>query len=307
MLELQNVSKSFFRKEALSDISFTIQSGEIVGLLGPNGAGKTTLMRIINRIIEPDSGFVRLNGKLMTDNDLKTIGYLPEERGLYQTMTVQNQMMFIGRLRGLSKKDTQKKIDFWLHRFAIQDWKKKRIEELSKGMAQKIQFICSVLHEPQLLILDEPFSGFDPINIDLIRKEIEEMRSQGRTILLSTHNMNSVDELCNRAILINQSKKIAEGTITELQEAVAMENYLVRFRGSIISFVNTLWTGFEMIDKKEIGDSRFEVQLAMRQGNTFEDLLKVLIGQVELEGAWKMEPSMQDVFIQLINPKNEKQ
>lgn len=307
MLELQNVSKSFFRKEALSDISFTIQSGEIVGLLGPNGAGKTTLMRIINRIIEPDSGFVRLNGKLMTDNDLKTIGYLPEERGLYQTMTVQNQMMFIGRLRGLSKKDTQKKIDFWLHRFAIQDWKKKRIEELSKGMAQKIQFICSVLHEPQLLILDEPFSGFDPINIELIRKEIEEMRSQGRTILLSTHNMNSVDELCNRAILINQSKKIAEGTITELQEAVAMENYLVRFRGSIISFVNTLWTGFEMIDKKEIGDSRFEVQLAMRQGNTFEDLLKVLIGQVELEGAWKMEPSMQDVFIQLINPKNEKQ
>lgn len=305
MLELQNVSKSFFKKEALSDVSLKIDKGEIVGLLGPNGAGKTTLMRIINRIVEPDSGSVRFDGNLMTSKDLLSIGYLPEERGLYQTMTVQKQMEFIGRLRGLSKNDVKQKIDFWLEKFEITNWRKKRIEELSKGMAQKIQFICSVLHEPKLLILDEPFSGFDPINVELIRKEIIQMRADGRTILLSTHNMNSVDELCDRAILMNNSKKIAEGTISELQDQCKIDNYIVRFKGNMIAFVNALWAGFEIIDKKDLGDSRFEVQLAMRRDNTFEDLLKVLIGQIEIEGAWEMKPSMNDVFIHLVNPKIE--
>ena len=165
MLEIQNISKTFHRKLALDDVSMTINGGEIFGMLGPNGAGKTTLIRIINKIIIPDKGSVRFNGDLMTQNHLSQIGYLPEERGLYRSMTVESHALFLGQLRGLSKKDVKTKLDYWLEKFQIQNWRDKRIEELSKGMAQKVQFICTVLHEPKLLILDEPFSGFDPINV----------------------------------------------------------------------------------------------------------------------------------------------
>ncbi len=305
MLEIKNISKSFFRKEALNDVSFTIRKGEIFGLLGPNGAGKTTLIRIINRIVEQDSGVIRFNGNLMTDKDLAEIGYLPEERGLYKGMTVENHAFFLGRLRGLSKKDVKTKIDYWFDKFKINDWRKKRIEELSKGMAQKIQFICTVLHEPQLLILDEPFSGFDPINIELIKQELIEMRAAGKTIVLSSHNMKSIEEICDRAVLIHESKKIAEGTISELQAEQKMGIYAVRFRGSMIAFVNALWTGFEVIDKDILGDDRFVVRVKMRGENSFQDLLKVLIGQIEIEAAWEVLPSMQDVFIGLVQPKEE--
>ena len=176
MLEIKNISKSFYRNIALDDVSISIKKGEIFGLLGPNGAGKTTLIRIINRIVEPDKGSVRFEGNLMTSQNLSDIGYLPEERGLYKSMTVHNQALFLGRLRGFSKKDTLAKMDFWFDKFNVNNWRKKRIEELSKGMAQKVQFVCAVLHEPKLLILDEPFSGFDPINVELIKQELIEMR-----------------------------------------------------------------------------------------------------------------------------------
>ena len=172
MLKVENISKSFFRKQALNDVSLEAFKGEIFGLLGPNGAGKTTLIRIINRIIEQDSGVVRINGDLMTRKHLENIGYMPEERGLYKSMTVEEHAVFLGRLRGLSKEDVKNKLNYWLDKFEISDWKKKRIEELSKGMAQKVQFICAVLHEPDLLILDEPYSGFDPINTELIKNEL---------------------------------------------------------------------------------------------------------------------------------------
>ncbi|HIP32156.1 MAG TPA: ABC transporter ATP-binding protein [Crocinitomicaceae bacterium] len=302
MLEIKNISKSFYRKEALNDVSFSVRKGEVFGLLGPNGAGKTTLIRIINRIVEQDKGSIRFEGNLMTEKDLLHIGYLPEERGLYKSMTVQNQVLFLGRLRGLSKKDTLAKIDYWFDKFKINDWRKKRIEELSKGMAQKIQFICAVLHEPKLLILDEPFSGFDPINVELIKQELIEMRADGRTIILSTHNMKSVEEICDRAILIHDSKKIAEGSITELQSENKEGLYAVRFRGSMIAFVNALWTGFELVDKDILGDDRFVAKVKMRGENSFQDLLKVLIGQIEIEAAWEILPSMQDVFIELVQP-----
>ncbi len=302
MLEINNISKSFYRKEALNDVSFSVRKGEVFGLLGPNGAGKTTLIRIINRIVEQDKGSVRFEGNLMTEKDLLHIGYLPEERGLYKSMTVQNQVLFLGRLRGLSKKDTLAKIDYWFDKFQINDWRKKRIEELSKGMAQKVQFICAVLHEPKLLILDEPFSGFDPINVELIKQELIEMRAAGKTIILSTHNMKSVEEICDRAILIHDSNKIAEGSITELQSEKKEGLYAVRFRGSMIAFVNALWTGFELVDKDILGDDRFVAKVKMRGENSFQDLLKVLIGQIEIEAAWEMLPSMQDVFIELVQP-----
>ena len=305
MLEIKNISKSFYKKEALTDVSITVRKGEVFGLLGPNGAGKTTLIRVINQIIAPDSGSVRFNGDLMTQGDLLKIGYLPEERGLYKGMTVHNHTLFLGRLRGLSKKDVLTKMDYWFDRFGINDWRKKRIEELSKGMAQKVQFVCAVLHEPSLLILDEPFSGFDPINVELIKQELIEMKAAGKTIILSTHNMKSVEEICDRAVLIHESKKIAEGTISELQSERKLGLYAVRFKGSMIAFVNALWTGFEIDDKDILGDDRFVVRVKMRRDNSFQDLLKVLVGQIEIEAAWEVLPSMQDVFIALTKEKEE--
>lgn len=300
MLEIKNISKSFYRKEALHNVSFEVNEGEIFGLLGPNGAGKTTLIRIVNRIIRPDSGSVRFKGNLMTDRDLIHVGYLPEERGLYKGMTVESHALFLGRLRGLSKADVHTKINYWFDRFAINDWRNKRIEELSKGMAQKVQFICSVLHEPELIILDEPFSGFDPVNVELIKNTLIEMKLAGRTIILSTHNMKSVEEICDRAVLIHNARKIAEGKVSTLQEERKDGLYAVRFRGSMIAFVNALWTGFEVVDKDILGDDRFVVRVKMRNNSSFEDLLKVLIGQVSIEAAWEVLPSMQDVFIQLV-------
>ena len=304
MLEVKNIHKSFYRKEALSDLNLSIKKGEIFGLLGPNGAGKTTLIRIINRIVQQDSGSVRFEGNLMTDNDLIHIGYLPEERGLYKRMTVENHAVFLGRLRGLSKKDVLVKLDYWFEKFNINSWRKKRIEELSKGMAQKVQFICAVLHEPKLLILDEPFSGFDPINVELIKQELIEMRAAGKTIILSTHNMKSVEEICDRAALIHESKKIVEGSISELQSEFKSGLYSIRFRGSMIGFVNALWTGFELVDKEILGDDKFIATVKMRKENSFQDLLKVLIGQIEIEAAWEVLPSMQDVFIRKISDSN---
>jgi ABC-2 type transport system ATP-binding protein len=305
MLEIQNISKSFYKKIALDDVSLKINQGEIFGMLGPNGAGKTTLIRIINKIIKPDKGSIRFNGDLMTYKHLSEIGYLPEERGLYKSMTVENHALFLGQLRGLSKADVKLKLNYWLEKFNIQDWRNKRIEELSKGMAQKVQFICTVLHEPQLLILDEPFSGFDPINVELIKQELIEMKSKGKTIILSSHNMESVEAICDRVALIHESKKIIDGKISTLQEERKKGEYAVKFRGSMIAFVNALWTGFEIVDKEILGDDKFIVRVKMRGENRFDDLLKVLIGQIKMEAVWEVLPSMQEIFIDLVQPKVE--
>ncbi len=303
MLEIQKISKNFHQKIALEDVSMSINQGEIFGMLGPNGAGKTTLIRIINKIVQQDKGSVRFMGDMMTHKHLSEIGYLPEERGLYKSMTVEDHAVFLGRLRGLSKADVKIKLNYWLEKFNIQNWRDKRIEELSKGMQQKVQFICTVLHEPRLLILDEPFSGFDPINVELIKQELIEMKTQGKTIILSSHNMESVEAICDRVALIHESKKIIEGKISTLQEERKQGNYAVKFRGSMISFVNALWTGFEIVDKEILGDDKFIVRVKMRGENRFDDLLKVLIGQINIEAAWEVLPSMQEIFIDLVQPK----
>ena len=197
----------------------------------------------------------------------------------------------------------KKQEEYWLEKFEISDWRKKRIEELSKGMAQKVQFICTVLHEPDLLILDEPYSGFDPVNVELIKQELIEMRATGKTIILSTHNMKSVEEVCDRVALIHNAHKIVEGKVSELQEERKTGEYAVKFRGNMISFVNALWTGFEIVDKEILADDLFMVRVKMRGDNSFEDLLKVLIGQVAIQAAWEVLPSMQDVFIESVKPK----
>ena len=303
MLEIQNISKSFNQKIALDDVSMTIKKGEIFGMLGPNGAGKTTLIRIINKIIVPNKGVIRFNGDIMSQKHLSNIGYLPEERGLYKNMTVESHALFLGQLRGLTKVDVKQKLDYWLEKFKIENWRDKRIEELSKGMAQKVQFICTILHEPSLLILDEPFSGFDPINIELIKHELIEMKAKGKTIILSSHNMESVEAICDRVVLIHESKKIIEGKISTLQEERKKNEYAIKFRGSMIAFVNALWTGFEIVDKEILGDDKFIVRVKMRGDNKFDDLLKVLIGQINMEAAWEVLPSMQEIFIDLVQPK----
>lgn len=288
---------------ALDEVSLSLNSGEIFGLLGPNGAGKTTLIRIINRIVEQDSGVVRFKGDLMQQKHLASVGYLPEERGLYKSMTVEAHARFLGALRGMTRRDVDTALNYWLDKFNIQSWRKKRIEELSKGMAQKVQFLCAVLHEPELLILDEPFSGFDPVNVELVKKELIEMKMKGKTILISTHNMRSVEEICDRVALIHQSKKVLEGKVSELQEQAKAGEYAVKFRGNMVVFVNALWTGFELVDKEILGDDRFIARLKMRGGSTFEDLLKVLMGHVKIEAAWEVLPSMQDVFISTVQPE----
>lgn len=301
VLQLENISKSYFQKLALEDVSLTLMEGEIFGLLGPNGAGKTSIIRIINKIIEADKGSVRFKNELMLDKHLIHFGYLPEERGLYRTMTVKDHAYFLGKLRGMSNSDIKIQLTYWLEKFKITDWANKRIEELSKGMAQKVQFICAVLHQPQILILDEPFSGFDPINVELIQDELKSMKANGKTIMLSSHNMKSVEEICDRVALIHNSKKILEGSVSKIRDDRKNGTYAIRFRGNMIGFVNALWTGFELIDKELLSENRFIAYVKMRNENNFQDLLKTLLGQVEIEAAWEVTPSMQEIFIEMVS------
>jgi ABC-2 type transport system ATP-binding protein len=297
LVKIENISKSFQGKYALDNVSLEIKKGEIFGLLGPNGAGKTTLIRIINQIIQADSGQIYFCNEPLKQRHLELIGYLPEERGLYRSMKVLDHLIFLGQLRGLKKNDALKTSELWLEKMEISSWKIKRIEELSKGMAQKVQFLGAIIHEPKLLILDEPLSGFDPINVELILSILKEMKDQGKTILLSTHNMKSVEEICDRAAIIHQSKKMCEGEVINLRETIKNGHYAIRFQGNMIAFVNALWTDFELIEKKELSTNRFEATVAMRSSAEFEDLLKVLMGQVKLEAAWEVMPSMHDVFL----------
>jgi ABC-2 type transport system ATP-binding protein len=307
MLELQGLTKTYQHHIALNDISLKVSEGEVYGLLGPNGAGKSTLIRILNQILTPDKGHIKFNHQLLTRKHLNEFGYLPEERGMYKSMTVEKHGIFLGQLRGMTKSDAIKMLDFWLEKMDILDWKKKRIEELSKGMAQKIQFIFTVLHQPKLIILDEPFSGFDPVNIELIKNEISRLKKEGCAILISTHNMNSVEELCDKAMLINKGKMIAEGTIDELLSSKQKGLYVIRFEGNMIGFVTALWAGFELVDQKELAPNKFEVKVALKGESTIDNLMQVLIGNVKVESIAELKPTMQEVFIQLVTESNATQ
>lgn len=307
MLELNGMRKSYNQRLVVDDLSMQLNAGEIMGLLGPNGAGKSTCIRMINQIIQPDAGSMKYQGDLLRQKHLQDFGYLPEERGLYRGMTVERHAVFLARLRGLSTSEAKKCLTYWLNRFDISDWKNKRIEELSKGMAQKVQFIMSVLHQPKVLILDEPFSGFDPLNIQRIRQEIFALKDEGRAILISTHNMNSVEELCDRAILVNKGKKIAEGSIDDLRRENHSGQIKVRFKGNMVGFVTALWTGFAIDTQREIGDQRYEVILDCREGHGMKELLGVLMDAVEIESIEERLPSMQDVFVAQIEKDSQKE
>ena len=218
MLNINHISKSFGTFKALDSIDIHVHKGEIFGLMGPNGAGKTTLIRIINRIIEPDEGEVLLNGVAMKDEDVATLGYLPEERGLYKKMKVGDQAVYLAQLKGLSRQEAESRLHEWFSRFEIEPWWNRKVEELSKGMQQKVQFITTVLHKPQLIIFDEPFSGFDPVNAELLKEEMLRLNSEGATIILSSHNMNSIEELCSHVALLNQSHVVLSGKLEDIKQ-----------------------------------------------------------------------------------------
>jgi ABC-2 type transport system ATP-binding protein len=232
LIQIHNVSKHYRNHTALDQVSFNVPKGSIFGLLGPNGAGKTSLIRIINQITAPDSGHILFNGEPLQSDHIKRIGYLPEERGLYKKMSVFDQLMYFAQLKGLSKKEAGRTIYQWLEKFEALDWHSKKIEELSKGMQQKIQFIITVLHQPDFLILDEPFTGFDPKNTQLIKDEIKRLQSEGATIMLSTHRMESVEEICDQVVMINHSKLIAEGKVNELRESLKQNLFELIYEGS---------------------------------------------------------------------------
>ena len=304
MIEICDVSKSYQRHLALNNISAQIPSEEITGLLGPNGAGKTTLIRIINQMIAPNTGYLRYKGELLNQTHLKQMGYLPEERGLYKSMTVGNQLLFLCRLRGMSNGDAFKQIDYWLNKFEVYNWKHQKIESLSKGMAQKVQFIAAIVHDPEFIIMDEPLSGFDPINVDLIMTELNELKNNGKTILLSTHNMQSVQDTCSHILLLNKGEKLADSSFSELQKKYQSKKFIVRYRGTKIAFANALWTDFELMNQEEIEEGLFEAILIQRGERSVDDLIGNIKGHVSIEFVSRKRLNMQEIFLDLVN--NEK-
>lgn len=300
ILEIQNISKRFGDNIALDDVSLSISKGEIFGLLGPNGAGKSTLIRIITQIIKADSGDVLINGQKLHPEHIKIIGYLPEERGLYKKMKVGEQLMYLARLKGMSKQDAFEKIRFWIRKFDIAEWWEKKIEDLSKGMQQKVQFISTVVHDPEILILDEPFSGFDPINANLIRDEILEMRDKGCSIIFSTHRMESVEELCDHIALINNSKKILDGQKLEIKEAYKSHSYELEYKGDHLEFNGS----YEIEEKTELKNGNRKVTILDHSKGDPNKLIQELTKQVEIHSFVERIPSMNDIFISKVQEGN---
>lgn len=298
ILKVDHVSKQFVGHKALDDISLTVPQGCIYGLLGPNGAGKTTLLRIINHITAPDSGRVEFCGHTLTQADVNSIGYLPEERGLYKKMKVGEQAMFFARLKGMSKHDASEQLHKWFDKFGISDWWNKKVQELSKGMAQKVQFIITVLHNPKLLIFDEPFSGFDPINAKLLKDEILELRDKGATIIFSTHNMASVEALCDEITLINKSRNILTGNVNDIRRRFGSDRYQFTFRGDesalITAFGDKLLSN---VSSEKIDGDMTRLTLRFAPGTPLHDLIAVANDTVALNAFSADLPSMDEIFI----------
>lgn len=298
LIECKNVCKNFGTKVALDNVSLNVPEGKIYGLLGPNGAGKTTMIRIINRITIPNSGEVLFNGRPITQRDVEKIGYLPEERGLYRKMEVGDQAMYLAQLKGMSEKDARAELKKWFVKFGIQDWWKKKVEELSKGMAQKVQFITTVVHKPSLMILDEPFSGFDPVNAELIRKEILELKEQGATIILSTHNMESVEELCDNIALINKSHLVLSGGVDEIRRQYGNNHVELIYSGeNALAPVEGLFSVISDADD----NGRHTAVLSLDHEGLGNEVLTAVIGQGLLVNSFKeLLPRMNDIFIKLV-------
>ncbi len=301
-LQVIDISKRFANHKALDNISVNIPENSVFGLLGPNGAGKTTLIRIINLITVPDGGKVLLDGKPLRESDVLRIGYLPEERGLYKKMKVGEQALYLARLKGLSKHDALERLRYWFRKFEIESWWEKKVEDLSKGMQQKVQFIVTVIHEPELLIFDEPFSGFDPINVNIIKDEILNLRKKGATIIFSTHNMASVEELCDNITLINNGKAILTGKISEIKQKFRTNTYSISYRSK--SSVVLPENSYEIVNKENVSDDVVTAEVKIKDGSNSNSLLKDVMNQAEILAFNEVLPSVNEIFLQAVSEQN---
>lgn len=297
MLDIRHIVKQYSNHRALDDVSLHVPKGSIFGLLGPNGAGKTSLIRIINQITAPDSGEIYFDGELLQPRHIERIGYLPEERGLYKKMKIGEQMLYLAQLKGLSKADATQRIRNWFAKLEIESWWNKKLEDLSKGMQQKVQFVATVVHEPDLIILDEPFSGFDPVNAQVIQQEILELNQKGATIIYSTHRMESVEELCDHIALINKSKKILDGPVREIKRSYQNQLYVMEYRmadGAETPLLDSEL--FEIVSDKASTDSH-ELTIRIPKDKSLNDILLYFIPQVDIQQVREVIPSMHDIFI----------
>jgi len=300
LFEAKNVTKQFGTQFALDNVSISVPEQCIYGLLGPNGAGKTTLIRIINQITGPDSGELFLNGKKLVPSDVQMIGYLPEERGLYKKMKVGEQALYLAQLKGLSKAEAMKRLKYWFRKLEIVDWWGKKVEELSKGMAQKVQFITTILHEPKLLIFDEPFTGFDPLNTKIVKNEILFLRDRGATIIFSTHNMGSVEELCDNITLIDKAKTILEGRVDEIRKAWAANEYDLVFEGNVDIQENSHYS----ILQHHHDDNKSVMRLKTKDSITTNDMLQIMVNAGKIISFNPALPSMNEIFIRVIEAQH---
>lgn len=307
MLSIQHIVKDYAEHRALDDVSLEIPKGKIFGLLGPNGAGKTSLIRIINQITAPDSGQILFQGEPLQAKHVSQIGYLPEERGLYKKMKIGEQILYLAQLKGLSKTEALHKIKYWFEKLAIESWWDKKVEDLSKGMQQKVQFVATVLHEPELLILDEPFSGFDPVNASIIKEEILALNKAGATIIFSTHRMESVEELCDNIALINKSKKILDGSVKAIKNQFRSQTYRITYLpiAGVSPAVNQPEL-YETIGSK-IFEDEINITIKINKNFTLNEVLIALIPTIHIQQVTEIIPTMHDIFVSKVtadNPQN---
>lgn len=297
-----NITKQYAAHKALDEVSIRVPEGSIFGLLGPNGAGKTTLIRIINQIIAPDAGELMFLGRKLQPQDVETIGYLPEERGLYKKMKVGEQALYLAQLKGLSRPDAEKRLSHWFSKFEIMGWWNRKVEELSKGMQQKVQFIVTVIHQPRLLIFDEPFSGFDPINVNLLKEEILNLKETGSTIIFSTHNMASVEELCDHIALIDNARKILDGNVKAIRDRYATNTFEVQFNTVEIDLRAILPGSFEILESRT-DEALQVVRIKLPRESKPNDLLSILMPHVTIHSLNEIIPGMNDIFIKVVTDK----
>ncbi len=294
MLRIQHIVKQYAQHRALDDVSMDIEKGSIFGLLGPNGAGKTSLIRIINQITAPDSGDVFFNGEKLNPKHIAKIGYLPEERGLYKKMEIGEQALYLAQLKGLSRAEATKRIKYWFEKMDMQGWWNKKVEDLSKGMQQKVQFVATILHEPELIILDEPFSGFDPVNAEIITKEILELNQKGATIIFSTHRMESVEQLCDSIALINKSHKILDGKVSDIKNSYRNNTFRIEFTGQFPAEKTGL---FSIVSTR----NAHEIRIKIAEGKTPNEVLSYLLPHIQIQQLSEVIPSINEIFIQKVS------
>jgi len=301
MISIRNIVKQYAAHRALDDVSMEIETGKVFGLLGPNGAGKTSLIRIINQITAPDSGEILFNGEKLNQLHVERIGYLPEERGLYKKMEIGEQMLYLARLKGLSRAEAMHRIKFWFAKLEMESWWNKKVEDLSKGMQQKVQFVATILHEPELLILDEPFTGFDPVNAEIIKNEILDLNRKGATIIFSTHRMESVEELCDSIALLNLSHKILDGKVKDIRNTFRNGTYILEYEGAKLGFNGE--APFSVIAETSTAENH-QVKLKINAGNRVNDVLQYMLPLAIINKVEEIIPTMNEIFIQTVSKAN---